>query len=230
MAAARRYLRLLPGRAAGRCGGRRRRAVAAPGAAGQPQCAVRPARHRRHGDGRRQRARTAARLRRRRDHRAGAHRRPGRGGGGEPAAPPGRRARCAGLRQARALHAAGRCLRPAAHHLRRHARLHGRAGKREDGDGAPRRAPVRHRRVAARAGVQRDAAPRLRPGRDGADGRALPCAGGHRRLAQRRVRADGHRRLGAPGLPQGAGSRRARSSARRCSTSWWPKPSPRARR
>ncbi len=140
VAAAKRYLGYFQGVAAGRRAGRRRGAVVAPGAAGQPQCAVRPARHHRHGDGRGQRARAASRVRRRRDHRAGAHRRPAGGRGRQPAAPPGRRARCAGLRQARALHAAGRCLRPADHHLRRHARLHGRAGEREDGDGAPRRA------------------------------------------------------------------------------------------
>ena len=106
-------------------------------------------------------------VRPRRGHRAGAPGRPSGRDRRDPPAPPRRRARRGRLRQARALHAAGRRRRPSADHVGRHAGLHGRAGVGSARDDAPCRPRVRHRRGAARAGGVGGAAPRLRPGRDG---------------------------------------------------------------
>jgi hypothetical protein len=88
--------------------------------------------------------------------------------------------------------------------------------------GAAREPHVRRRRAPAGAAVRRGAAQGLRPGRDGDGGRRIPCAGGHRGLAERRVRRHGAGRRGALGyrkeleaMPEGARTRGAVSS------SWW---------
>ena len=211
---------VLPG-AAGALG-LRRPARAAPCRAREPAARLRRA----HGDprpgGHRLAAGTARRLRRRHDHRAGAHRGPADRPDRQQPAPPGRRDRRRRRRQGRALHAAVQRAWPADRVALRHARLHGRPRRRGAGAGAPCLPHVRRGGAPVGAVLHRGAAQGLRPGRAGDGGGRLRRAGLHRRLAHRRVRRDGPRRRGEARVSARSWKPpRPAPSATRCTRSWW---------
>ena len=111
--------------------------------------------------------------------------------------------------------AALRRVRPADPVPVRHARLHGRPGRREDRDRPPLRPPVRHRRERQRPGRHDHPPQGLRPRRAG-DGRGqLQGAAVHGRLADLGVRRDGPRGRGqarhAPRARSHRGPGRART-------------------